>query len=113
MEILFCNPVGTQKRFCKNTSKRIIRREGKFLGEELSNKFNKQRGTKPKYPAGPNAALLMGGLTIWDLRREAEEKSGGKFDTRTFHDVVLAEGGVPDEILRKRIASYIQEELSK
>lgn len=73
MEILLCNPVATQQRLCKNTSKRIIRREGKFLGEELSNMLNKQRGTKPKYPPEPNAALLMGGLTIWDLRREAEE----------------------------------------
>jgi hypothetical protein len=42
---------------------RIMRREGKFLGEELSKMLNKRRGTKPKYPAGPNAAQLMGGIT--------------------------------------------------
>ena len=40
-----------------------MRREGKFLGEKLYEQIQKQRGTKLKYPAGPNAALLMGGLT--------------------------------------------------
>ena len=42
---------------------RIIRREGKFLGEELSKMFDKQRGYAPTYPAGPDGALLMGGRT--------------------------------------------------
>ena len=42
---------------------RTIRREDKFLGEELSKMLNKRRGTKPKYPAGPDGALLMGGRT--------------------------------------------------
>ncbi len=42
---------------------RVIRREGKFLGEKLSKQLQSQRGTRPKYPAGPNAALLMGGIT--------------------------------------------------
>ena len=42
---------------------RIMRREGKFLGEELYERLQKQRGTKLKYPAGPNAVLLMGGRT--------------------------------------------------
>ena len=42
---------------------RVIRREDKFIGEELSAMLNKQRGTKQKYPAGPDAGLLMGGIT--------------------------------------------------
>jgi hypothetical protein len=42
---------------------RIMRREGKFLGEKLSKMLNKRRGTKPKYPAGTDGALLMGGRT--------------------------------------------------
>jgi hypothetical protein len=44
-------------------AQRVMRREGNFLGEELSKVLHKRRGTKPKYPAGPNAALLIGGLT--------------------------------------------------
>ncbi|MDE2698785.1 MAG: hypothetical protein OXI23_07945, partial [Gemmatimonadota bacterium] len=42
---------------------RIIRREGVFLGEELYERLQKQRGTKLKYPAGQDARLLMGGRT--------------------------------------------------
>ncbi len=44
-------------------SHRIMRREGVFLGEELSKMLNKRRGTPAKYPAGPDGALLMGGRT--------------------------------------------------
>lgn len=42
---------------------RIMRREGVFLGEELSKMLNKRRGTPAKYPPGPDGALLMGGRT--------------------------------------------------
>ncbi|MCE2434813.1 MAG: hypothetical protein J4F29_18095 [Candidatus Latescibacteria bacterium] len=42
---------------------RILRREGVFLGEELSKMLNKRRGTPAKYPPGPDGALLMGGRT--------------------------------------------------
>ena len=42
---------------------RIMRREDKFIGEELSKMLNERRGTPAKYPAGPDAALLMGGRT--------------------------------------------------
>lgn len=42
---------------------RIMRREDKFIGEKLSKMLNQRRGTKPKYPAGPDAGLLMGGIT--------------------------------------------------
>jgi hypothetical protein len=40
---------------------RVIHRESMFFGEEFFNKMAKQRGVKPKYPAAPDAALLMGG----------------------------------------------------
>ena len=42
---------------------RIFHRAGKFLGEELGKTFDKQRGYKSNYPAGPDGALLMGGRT--------------------------------------------------
>ena len=42
---------------------RIFHRAGKFLGEELGKKFDRQRGYKSTYPAGPDGALLMGGRT--------------------------------------------------
>jgi hypothetical protein len=40
---------------------RIIRRESLFYGEEFYKQMVKQRGLKPKYPAAPDGALLMGG----------------------------------------------------
>jgi hypothetical protein len=42
---------------------RVMRREDKFLGEELSKMLNTRRNTPAKYPAGPDGALLMGGRT--------------------------------------------------
>jgi hypothetical protein len=42
---------------------RVMRREDKFIGEELSKMLNERRGTPAKYPAGPDAVLLMGGRT--------------------------------------------------
>ncbi len=42
---------------------RIMRREDKFLGEELSKMLNKRRRVTAKYPAGPDGGLLMGGRT--------------------------------------------------
>jgi len=42
---------------------RIMRREDKFLGEELSKMLNERRGITATYPAGPDGALLMGGRT--------------------------------------------------
>jgi len=44
-------------------SHRVMRREDKFLGEELSNMLNQRRNTPATYPAGPDASLLMGGRT--------------------------------------------------
>ena len=42
---------------------RIMRREGKFLGEELSDQLEEARGVELEYPAGPDGGLLMGGRT--------------------------------------------------
>ena len=40
---------------------RIFRRGGVFVGEEFSEEFQRKRGIGPKYPPGPDGALLMGG----------------------------------------------------
>ena len=42
---------------------RVMRREDKFLGPELSKMLDERRGVAAKYPAGPDGALLMGGRT--------------------------------------------------
>ncbi|MEO1252116.1 MAG: DUF885 domain-containing protein [Pseudomonadota bacterium] len=62
-----------------------------------------------RYIAWPGQALAykVGELTIWELRRKAEAELGDGFDIRAFHDAVLAEGGLPLEMLRQQIDDYI------
>ncbi len=64
-----------------------------------------------RYIAWPGQALAykMGELTIWELRAKAEKELGEDFDIRAFHDAVLAEGGLPLDMLRVQIDRYIAE----
>ncbi|MGK0238435.1 MAG: hypothetical protein ACI92G_001901 [Candidatus Pelagisphaera sp.] len=63
-----------------------------------------------RYIAWPGQALSykMGELTIWELRRKAEETLGDDFDIREFHDAVLEQGGLPLDVLRAQIEKYIK-----
>nr|MBA3564199.1 DUF885 domain-containing protein [Gammaproteobacteria bacterium] len=62
-----------------------------------------------RYIAMPGQALAykIGELEIKALRAEAEDKLGADFDIRAFHDTVLASGGVPLNILRAKVESWI------
>ncbi len=48
-------------------------------------------------------AYTLGKLQILDLRREAQEKLGARFDLRAFHDAVLAHGAPPIALIRDRV----------
>lgn len=63
-----------------------------------------------RYISWPAQALAykMGELTLWELRRAAEEALGEKFDVREFHDAVLTQGGLPLELLRDQIEEYVE-----
>ena len=65
-----------------------------------------------RYIAWPGQALAykLGELQIRRHRREAEEKLGGKFDQRRFHDAILATGSVPLPVLEERMTRFIAEE---
>lgn len=64
-----------------------------------------------RYISWPAQALSykIGEIKIKQLRAEAEEKLGDKFDIRDFHDAVLAHGSVPLFVLEKNIQRYIQQ----
>jgi uncharacterized protein (DUF885 family) len=64
-----------------------------------------------RYIGWPAQALSykLGELKIWELRAKAEKELGDRFDLRTFHDALLANGSVPLNVLEKLIDIYIQE----
>ncbi len=81
-----------------------------YLADNTALSLLNVRTEVDRYISWPGQALAykMGELTIWELRAKAEQELGDKFDIRTFHDAVLADGGVPLEVLRAQIDKYIE-----
>jgi uncharacterized protein (DUF885 family) len=49
----------------------------------------------------------MGQLKILELRARAKTALGPKFDLKAFHDVVLASGALPLDVLEKQVDAWI------
>jgi uncharacterized protein (DUF885 family) len=62
-----------------------------------------------RYISWPGQALgyMIGRLKILELRRNAEQALGGKFDLRRFHDAVLRSGSVPLDVLDAQVKDWI------
>jgi uncharacterized protein (DUF885 family) len=63
-----------------------------------------------RYISWPGQALAykVGQLKILELRKEAQEKLGPKFDVRDFHDAVLRNGVLPLQLLQEEVQAYIK-----
>ena len=56
---------------------------------------------------GQATGYKIGMMKIQELRRDAEQELGDKFDIRDFHDTVLGGGAMPLSVLERRVDQWI------
>jgi uncharacterized protein (DUF885 family) len=59
---------------------------------------------------GQACAYKVGQLKIIELRQQAMDALGDRFDIRQFHNVVLTNGAVPLSILEQLVEAWIEEQ---
>jgi uncharacterized protein (DUF885 family) len=57
---------------------------------------------------GQATSYYYGYLRLRELRADVEKAQAGRFDARAFHDLILAQGLLPPDLLRKAILSDLK-----
>lgn len=68
-----------------------------------------------RYLAWPGQALSykVGELKLKELRAQATQALGSKFDVREFHHLVLSQGALPLDVLEKRVGAWVKAEKAR
>lgn len=85
-----------------------------YMAENSGLSMNNIVAEVDRYITWPGQALAYktGELKIRELRARAEKALGDKFDIRSFHDTLLANGAVPLSVLEEIIDDWIKEQLA-
>ena len=80
-----------------------------YMAANTALSLHEVRTETDRYISWPGQALSykIGEIKIRQLRKEAEDALGDKFDVREFHEIILEEGTVTLSIMDKRVKSYI------
>jgi uncharacterized protein (DUF885 family) len=57
---------------------------------------------------GQATAYFYGYIRMLELREAAEQKLGARFDPLQFHDLVLAQGLLPPDLVRKAVLAALR-----
>ena len=81
----------------------------KYYLDNIPNPEGDVRAEIDRYIVWPGQATAykIGMLKIMELRKNAEAQLGNAFDIREFHDVILANGSVPLDVLEDLVSDWI------
>ena len=81
----------------------------RYLGDNTPNPEGDIRKAIERYVVYPGqaTAYMIGKLKIMELRDRARAELGERFDIRAFHEVILASGPVPLDIMQENVDAWI------